>query len=76
MGAVLRPRRALLDSMRLSAIRLVAPLPRFLAAQQLRQHRRVRHVGRRHHAVWMIVVLLFTPTCAFIPKYHCLPFLV
>src|SRR6202521_4742086 len=27
-------------------------------------------------AVWMIFVLLSTPTCAFIPKYHCLPFLV
>src|SRR5207249_1783373 len=27
-------------------------------------------------AVWMIFVLLSTPTCAFIPKYHCLPFFV
>src|SRR5271157_653452 len=27
-------------------------------------------------AEWMIFVLLSTPTCAFIPKYHCLPFLV
>src|SRR5215470_18525158 len=24
--------------------------------------------------VWISLVLLSTPTCAFIPKYHCLPF--
>ncbi len=27
-------------------------------------------------AEWMIFSLLSTPTCAFMPKYHCLPFLV
>ena len=67
MGAVASRRGALMNDSCLPYIALVAPDPRFLASATF---------AAVTTAVWMILVLLSTPTCAFIPKYHCLPFLV
>src|SRR5437660_12507616 len=71
MGAVLGLRRALPDHFALSAISLIAsPCNRSGSTAESATLAAVAT------AVWMIFVLLSTPTCAFIPKYHCLPFFV
>ena len=70
VSVVLRQGGALADHFGLSAIGLVTPYPGFFPMQQIRQHRRVPTLAAVATAVWMILVLLSTPTWAFIPKYH------
>src|SRR6202035_5487535 len=49
VSVVLRQGGALLDHFGLSTIGLVTPYPGLFTMQQIRQHRRVRNIGRRGH---------------------------
>src|SRR5215510_4779862 len=64
------------DHRPLAAISLVTPYPGLLPVQQLGQHRAVGDIGGRRYPAWISLVRLSTPKCAFIPKYHWLPFFV
>jgi len=68
--------RMLADHRALAAVGLVAPHPGLVPVQQLRQHRAVGDIGGRRPTAWISLVRLSTPKCAFIPKYHWLPFFV
>ena len=70
MDAVLGLGRALPDPRGLPAIGRITPQPGFLAMQSIGQPRRISYGGGAASAVWMIFVLLSTPTCAFPPNYH------
>jgi hypothetical protein len=76
VGEILRPRRFLADRGALTAIGLIAPDTGFLAMQQFGQDPAVGDIGRCRHHAWISLVRLSTPKCAFMPKYHWLPFLV
>ena len=76
IGEIPGPGRALPDHRPLAAVSLVTPHPGLLPVQQLGQHRAVGDIGRLADTAWISLRRLSTPTCAFIPKYHWLPFLV
>jgi len=68
--------RMLSDHRALSAVGLITPHAGLVPVQQLGQHRAVGDIGgRRHHGVDQLCAAA-TPKCAFMPKYHWLPFLV
>src|SRR5437870_13789013 len=76
LGAVLGLRRALPDYLALSAIGLIAHTRVSSPCNRSGSTAESATLAAVATAVWMIFVLLSTPTCAFIPKYHCLPFFV
>src|SRR5690242_20337911 len=64
------------DHRLLSAVGLITPHAGLLPVQQLGQYRAVGDIGgRRHHGVDQLGAAVH-PKCAFMPKYHWLPFLV
>ena len=76
VGTVLGVRRAFVNHLTLPPIRLVTSDVRPFAVQQPRQHCRARHVAAVATAICTNLVWLSTPTSAFIPRYHSLPFWV
>jgi hypothetical protein len=64
------------DHRPLAGVSLIAPRPALLLVQQFGQHRAVGDIGRRCHCGVNQLVRLSTSKCAFIPKYHWLPFFV
>jgi hypothetical protein len=64
------------DHRPLAAVGLITPHPGLLPMQQLGQDRAVGDIGRRRHCRMDQLVRRSTAKCAFIPKYHGLPFLV
>ena len=76
IGEVLAAGACSPDHRPLAAIGLIAPHAGLLPVQQIGQHRAVGDIGRVATAAWISLVRLSTPKCAFIPKYHWLPFLV
>ena len=67
---VLRSRCVLADHCPLTAIGLVAPHPRLLAMQQIRQDLAVGDIGGGGDDGVDDLARLSTPICAFMPKYH------
>ena len=76
MTKILRFWRTLPDHRPLAAVGLITPYAGLLAVQQIGQHRAVGDVGRGATTAWISLVRLSMPICAFMPKYHWLPFLV
>src|SRR5215472_3003335 len=68
--------RALPDHRPLAAVSLITPYPGLIAVQQIGQHRAVGDIGRRRHRRVDQFGAAVDPKCAFIPKYHWLPFFV
>jgi hypothetical protein len=60
----------------LPAVGGVAPHPRLLPMKQVGQHLAVMHIRRRGRQRMDQLGPLSTPRCAFMPKYHWLPFFV
>src|SRR4051812_389270 len=61
VGEVLGVRRVIADHVFLPPIGLIAIHPRLVAVQQ----------PAKQLCEWISLVLLSTPMCSFIPKYHC-----
>ena len=70
VSVVLRQGGTLLDHFGLSTIGLVTPYPGFFPMQHSASTVESATLAAVATAVWMILVLLSTPTWAFIPKYH------
>ena len=71
IGEVPGVRRVITDHVFLPPISLIAIHPRLVAVQQLTKQLCVMHVRRGVSIEWISLVLLSTPMCSFITKYHC-----
>jgi hypothetical protein len=76
VGEVTRSRGGFAHRRLVATVGLIAPNPSLLAMQQVRSARPSGTFAAEARIVWISFVLLATPICAFIPKYHCLPFAV
>src|SRR5262245_5544194 len=68
--------RMLPDHRPLAAVGLITPYSGLLPVQQFGQHRAVGSISRRRHHRMDQLGAVSTPKCAFMPKYHWLPFFV
>jgi hypothetical protein len=73
---VLRSRCVTADHRPLAAVGLVAPHAGLPPMQKFGQYRAVGDIAGVATAAWISLVGLSTPKCAFMPKYHWLPFFV
>ncbi len=71
VGEVPRRGGMLVDDFALAPVGLVAPHAGLVPVQQFGQNRRVITLAAVATTEWMVLRLLSTPRCAFIPKYHC-----
>jgi hypothetical protein len=70
IGEILGLRRHLANGLALAAIGLITPHPGLIAMQQVGQDVQSATLAAVATTVWITLVALSTPICAFMPKYH------